>query len=99
MAHRIIWSRTSQRDLRSLVTYISKDSPQRAQHFGYRIVANVEMLHEHPLMGRIVPEFHQQNLHEIIVPPYRIIYRINAESELIEVIRIWHAARDTPEIE
>jgi len=99
MAYRIIWSRTSQRDLRSLVKYISKDSPQRAEHFGYRIVARVEMLQEHPRIGRVVPEFNKQDLHEVIVSPYRIIYRLNDESKLIEVIRVWHAARDTPEVE
>jgi plasmid stabilization system protein ParE len=57
------------------------------------------MLQEHPLMGRVVPEFNKQDLHEVIVSPYRIIYRLNDESKLIEVIRVWHAARDTPEVE
>jgi len=99
MAHRIIWSRTSHRDLRSLVKYISKDSPQRAEQFGYRIVARVEMLQDHPRMGRVVPEFNQQDLHEVIVSPCRIIYRLNDDASLIEVIRVWHAARDTPEIQ
>ena len=98
MAHRIIWSRTSQRDLRSLVKYISKDSPQRDEHFGYRIIAGVEMLQAHPRMGRVVPEFNQPDLHEVIVSPYRIIYRIKEDPPLIEVIRVWHAARDTPEL-
>lgn len=99
MAHRIIWSRTSERDLRSLVKFIAKDSPQRAEHFGYRIVARVEMLHDHPCMGRIVPEFGQQDLREVLVAPYRIIYRLKEDIHLIEVLRVWHAARDTPEIE
>jgi plasmid stabilization system protein ParE len=57
------------------------------------------MLQEHPRMGRVVPEFNKQDLREVIVSPYRIIYRLNDESKLIEVIRIWHAARDTPEVE
>ncbi len=56
------------------------------------------MLQDHPRMGRIVPEFNQQDLHEVIVSPYRIIYRVKDESNLIEIIRIWHGARDTPEL-
>ena len=79
--------------------YLSKDSPQRADHFGYRVVASVEMIQEHPRIGRVVPEFNQQDLHEVIVSPYRIIYRLNEESKLIQVIRVWDATRDTPEIE
>lgn len=99
MAHRIVWSRASQRDLRNLVRFIAKDSPERAEHFGYRIVARVEMLHDHPRLGRIVPEFNQPDLHEVLVAPFRIIYRLNDEKELIEILRLWHAARDTPDIE
>lgn len=76
--------------------FIAKDSPQRAEQFGYRIVSRVEMLHEHPRIGRVVPEFGHHELHEILVAPYRIIYRL--QDDLIEVLRIWHAARDTPEI-
>ena len=99
MAYRIVWSRTSQRDLRDLVRFISKDSPQRAELFGYRIIARVEMLQEQPRLGRVVPEFKQPDFHELIVSPYRVIYRIKDGSDLIEVIRVWHAARDTPELE
>jgi len=50
-------------------------------------------------MGRVVPEFNQKDLFEVIVSPYRIIYRLKGDSGLIEVIRVWHADRDTPEIE
>jgi len=57
------------------------------------------MLYDHPLMGRIVPEFNRQDLHEVVVSPYRIIYRLNDEAGLIEIIRVWHTARDTPEIQ
>ena len=57
------------------------------------------MIQEHPRIGRVVPEFNQQDLHEVIVSPYRIIYRLNEESKLIQVIRVWDATRDTPEIE
>jgi toxin ParE1/3/4 len=98
MAHRIVWSRTSQRDLRSLVKYISKDSPSRAEQFGYRIISKVELLKEHPHLGRVVPEFNQAHLRETVVGPYRVIYRCNQLTELIEIVRVWHAARDTPEI-
>lgn len=57
------------------------------------------MLQEHPHLGRKVPEFHQENLREVVVSPYRIVYRITDDIELIEILRVWHAARDVPEIE
>ena len=50
-------------------------------------------------MGRVVPEFNQQDLHEVVVSPYRIIYRVKDQFDLIEIVRVWHGARDIPEIE
>ena len=80
MAHRVIWSLTAERDLRSVVRYISKDSPQRAEAFGYRIIARVEMLCEHPHLGRELPEFARPELRELIVSPYRVVYRFFSNS-------------------
>lgn len=99
MARRIVWSRTAHQDLRSLIKYISKDSPARAEQFGYKIVSNIELLQHHPHLGRVVPELNQTNLREVIVKPYRIIYRFQEQAQLIEIIRVWHSARNTPEIE
>jgi len=99
MAHRVVWSRTATQDLRSLVKYIALDSPARAEQFGYKIVSKIEILQDHPHVGRVVPEFRQSDLREILVKPYRIIYRIKDFSQLIEIIRVWHAARDFPEIQ
>ena len=99
MAHRIVWSRTAAQDLRSLVKYIARDNPARAEQFGYKVISNIDILQDHPHVGRIVPEFRQSELREIVVRPYRVIYRIKDSSEIIEIIRVWHAARNFPEIE
>lgn len=56
------------------------------------------MLLEHPRLGRKIPEFNQESLREVIVSPYRVVYRITDDIELIEILRVWHAARDIPEI-
>jgi len=49
-------------------------------------------------MGRVVPEFDNGNIRELIETPYRLVYRIDESHESIEVVRIWHAARGKPEI-
>lgn len=99
MAYRIIWSRTSLGDLRSLVRYIAKDNPPQAEVFGYRILSRVEMLAEHPRLGRQVPEFGEPDLREIIIPPYRVVYQVRDDVMSLNILRLWHAARNTPEID
>jgi plasmid stabilization system protein ParE len=49
-------------------------------------------------MGRVVPEYHASQIREIIIRSYRIIYRIDHEKKLVEIARVWHAGRGTPEL-
>jgi plasmid stabilization system protein ParE len=51
-----------------------------------------------PFLGRVVPEFKIKSIREIIHRPYRIVYRVGEEQELIEILRVWHAARGIPKL-
>lgn len=90
-------SLAARRDLEGIVRYISFDNPQRAIAFGERLLAHAKALGQFPDRGRMVPEFADPGLREIIFRAYRLIYRINTHSDCIEVVRIWHAARGTPD--
>ncbi len=96
MAYKLIWSPASRDDLRDIVSFISRDSIQRAEAFAYRLIAETDKLQSFPASGRMVPEFDIPTVREIIVRAYRIVYRVDHESKLIEVARVWHAARGTP---
>lgn len=63
------------------------------------IVASIEALAEHPDMGRVVPEFEQTFLRELIRPPFRIVYR--REPKHVRVVRVWRSERplDAPDEE
>ena len=77
---------------------IARDNPQAAQRFGFEIIAKAEKLNEFPLLGRVVPEFKIENIREIIHRPYRIVYRAREDQEMIEILRVWHAARGIPKL-
>jgi toxin ParE1/3/4 len=55
------------------------------------IVASIEALADHPDMGRIVPEFDQPLLRELIRPPFRIVYR--RDPQRVRVVRVWRSER------
>lgn len=98
MAYKLIWSPASRDDLRDLMSFISRDSPRRAQAFGYRLIAETDKLQTFAEIGRVVPEYDTATIREIIVRSYRIVYRVNHEKELVEIARLWHAARGTPQL-
>ena len=79
-------------DLEALrVLYTKQGVPGVGDRLISEIVARIEALSDHPEMGRIVPEFCQPFLREIIHPPFRIVYRRRLES--VRIVRIWRGER------
>jgi plasmid stabilization system protein ParE len=98
MAFKIIWSRQARDDLRDIVSFIAANNRPVAESFGFRLMAKVDVLEQFPKIGRIVPEEQDESIREIILPPYRIIYRVLAENHVVAIVRLWHGARGEPEI-
>jgi len=96
MAYKPIWSPAARDDLHDIVVFIGRDNPERAMAFGYELISKTDKLQAFPGMGRIVPEYRNQNIREIIFRPYRIVYRINRERKLCEIARVWQSGRGTP---
>jgi toxin ParE1/3/4 len=88
----IIWTPFALEDLQSIYDYIAKDSPYYANRFIDKLVDRVDILIDHPEAGRIVPEFENELIRELIEGSYRIIYKINSITE-IGIVRIHHSAR------
>ena len=99
MGYQVALSPTARRDLRDIVRYISLDSPERAVTFGQFLLNSTKRLADFPEMGRVVPEFDDPSIREIIVRSYRVIHRVDHGDCRVDVARFWHAARGTPEIE
>ena len=98
MDYQVRLSRSARSDIQDIVRYISIDDPDQAVRFGSFLIHHTKSLGKFPERGRVVPEFGDKSIREIIVRDYRIVYRINHEAALIEVIRFWHAGRGMPEI-
>jgi plasmid stabilization system protein ParE len=86
-------------DLRDIVRYISRENAEGARRVGERILAAVEVLERMPELGRMVPERQDPQIREIIRGNYRIVYRVREGPPRIEIWRIWHGARGTPQLE
>jgi plasmid stabilization system protein ParE len=66
--------------------------------FGYELISETDRLQKFPDFGRIVPEYKNDLIRELIFRPYRIIYRINHNAKLCEIVRLWHSARGIPQL-
>jgi toxin ParE1/3/4 len=75
------------------------DSPRAAADFVRSVFAASDHLELFPRSGRRMPEFERDELRELIVRPYRLIYSIS-DSQVV-ILHVIHGARllgDIPEI-
>ena len=98
MAFRLTWSPIARLDLHDLREFIADSHPVAAKQFIKSVFSAVDHLIDFPESGRIVPEFQDPTLREIIKKPCRIVYRVLHEQKSLEIVRVWHAARGIPEI-
>ena len=89
---RIVWTEISINDLKEIHDYISKDSIRYATITINKIYQNTQVITGNPYVGRIVPEFNENLIRELITGNYRIIYRIVNEAQ-VDILRIYHIAR------
>lgn len=79
-------------DLEDIQEYYTKENvPHTGKRLVGEVIAQIERLADHPLSGRIVPEFNVEHLREIIHPPFRIVYRY--DTKRVRVVRIWRSER------
>ena len=93
----ILWSPQALHDLESIREYIARDSTLYADLVVRRIVAGVDRLASFPESGRVVPERGDPKIREVIVKPYRIVYR--RQSAEIEIVTVFRASRLLPDLE
>ena len=98
MAYKLTWSPAARDDLHDIVIFIARDNPNRAMSFGYELISETDRVHEFPELGRIVPEYRNENIREILFRPYRIVYRVDHDRKLCEIARVWHSARGIPKL-
>jgi toxin ParE1/3/4 len=91
----VIWSPQSLHDIDSIRAYIAEDSVAYAELVVRRIVVAVERLQAFPDSGRIVPERDSPEIREIVVNPYRIVYRRRPGS--VEIATVFRGSREFPE--
>ena len=71
--------------------YLEQGVPQISQDFVAAIVEHIETLSAQPDIGRVVPEFNDDSIRELIHSPFRVVYLREIES--IKIIRVWRSER------
>lgn len=93
---KVIWSHTAVADLIEIYDFIARDSAHYARRMVDRITARSSQLARFPESGSIVPEFHRDDIRQVIEGVYRIIYQ-RTEHDIF-VLTVMHGARRLNEL-
>ncbi len=88
----ISFAESALRDLEEVrIWYTEQGVPDVGTRLVEEIFQRVQALADHPDMGRVVPEFDQPFLRELIHPPFRVVYR--RDPKRVRIVRVWRSER------
>lgn len=91
---KVCWTDEALGHLDAIHDYIARNSEIYARRMVDRLTSRSKQIGRFPQSGRMVPEYHDVDIREVIEGPYRIIYRIL--SKQIDVVAVMHSARLLP---
>ena len=70
------WSDIALQRIYEIADFIAKDAPQAAAKWIETLFEQEKNLRQLPFIGRMVPEVKKENVREILIGNYRLIYKI-----------------------
>lgn len=88
----VAFSDSALSDLENIKKYYREQGVSEVgENFIVDIFKHIETLTDHPDAGRIVPEFNENHIRELIHSPFRVVYLRGKIS--IQIIRVWRSER------
>ncbi|MEO6772848.1 MAG: type II toxin-antitoxin system RelE/ParE family toxin [Kofleriaceae bacterium] len=91
---KLAWSARAERDLIEIADYIALADPAAAARWVDRLRERVHRAAAMPRAGRAVPEARRDDLREVFLQTYRVIYRIEPRRVLVLTVVEGHRPID-----
>jgi plasmid stabilization system protein ParE len=81
-------------DLAEIVSYIAPHNPTAAAALGNNLLDAALNLADTPQKGS--PYQKLTGVRKVTLRPFKIFYRVNDRTKVVQVLRFWHSARSEP---
>lgn len=89
---KILFTHSAFGDLEAIKEYYLGEGVQHiGEEFVISIISHVQTLKQHPDIGRLVPEFDNPKIRELIHAPFRVVYL--RENKAVHIVRVWRSER------
>jgi toxin ParE1/3/4 len=97
MDYQVIWPDDAIGDLRKAVEYIAQYNPIAAERTGITILKKAQLLARFPRLGKVFARLRRDDVREVPVPPYRVIYFVQDTTHTVTILTVWHGAQSEPD--
>jgi len=94
---KVVWSRPSLTDLQALLEYARQQQRDYGGALVSRLLDAADSLGEQPQLGWKVAEYDRDDIRELFVRPYRLIYLV--EDSACVVLAVVHASRNLTDLD
>lgn len=91
---RTVWTARALSDLEAIGDYITRDDPRAAERWIAKLVALAGKIAAMPYAGRRIPELGREDLREVLLRTYRIMYRVREDR--CEILTVFEGHRRFP---
>lgn len=88
------WTDQAVEDLRSIREFIERDSPRYGRLVAERLYEATSRIGLFPYSGRMVPELGREDVRDLIVGDYHIVYRLEADTAVL--LTVYRSSRLFP---
>ncbi len=92
MDYKVIIAQAALRDLEKISAYIARHNAGAAHAFCLKMLEEAESLRTFPERGGLIVE--RPGARFVVVAPYLVVYRIEEQLHVVNVLRFWHGARE-----
>ena len=92
---KLVWTQRARADLLAIGDYIAEDNPHAARRWVEKLRDRAQKAAQMPGAGRMVPEVGSQDVREVFVRTYRIVYKVRQRQ--IDVLTVFEGRRIFPD--
>lgn len=87
---KIIYTSLFKEALKEILNYIAQDKPSASLNFKKELKLTIEKLPNNPFLYRRSFYFDDKNIRDMTYKGYTIVYEVNFEEDVIEVLNIFN---------
>jgi toxin ParE1/3/4 len=88
---KVRFTRSARAEFLAGLRYIHRENPSAAVALRRKVETRLRRLEDFPKSGRRIPEFPDLPYREVMLNPYRFVYRV--QGTIVWVVAVWHGAQ------